>query len=110
MFLMLADVYLMVTNVYPMVAEESSVAYRIGHIEYHRFYRLPSVLSATIGYPLVSIVGIGGGPDAFSVTDSKVGIGDPMSSVPNPNVQIESYRHRLPSVTACPRLNSKCDH
>jgi hypothetical protein len=50
--------------------------------------------------------------------DGKVGIGNPMApesdanltigyrmpSVPDPNLQIESYRHRLPLVTECPRL------
>jgi hypothetical protein len=50
--------------------------------------------------------------------DGKVGIGDPMPpesnanlnfadpmpSVPDPNLQIELYRHWLPSVTECPRL------
>jgi hypothetical protein len=55
---------------------------------------------------LVSIVGIGEGPDAFSVTDSKVSIGELMSSVLDPNFQIESYHHWLPSVTKCPRLDS----
>ena len=69
-----------------------------------RSYWIPSVQSATIRYPSVSIVGIGGGPDAFLVTDNKVSIGNPMSSVPGPNVQIESYRYQLPSVTECPRL------
>ena len=128
---MLADVYLMVTNVYPMVAEESSVANikkvakiddKIRKIEQPwvgntaldlkqpmnypipRSYWIPSVQSATICYPSVSIVGIGGGPDAFLVTDNKVSIGNPMSSVPGPNVQIESYHYQLPSVTECPRL------
>jgi hypothetical protein len=42
-----------------------------------------------MGCPLVSIVGFGGGPDAVLVTDSKVGIGDPMTSVSDPNVHIE---------------------
>jgi hypothetical protein len=44
------------------------------------------------------------GPNAFLVTNSKVSIGDPMSSVPDPNFQIELYRHWLPSVTKCPRV------
>jgi hypothetical protein len=47
------------------------------------------------------------GPDAFLVTNSKVSIGDSMSLVPDPNFQIESYRHRLPSVTKCPRVRKK---
>ncbi len=44
-------------------------------------------------------------PDAFLVTYSKVSIGDPMTLVPDPNFQIEPYRHRLPLVTECPRNN-----
>ena len=69
--------------------------------------QLTLVISASIssiGYPSASMVGIGEGPDAFLVTDNKVSIGNPMSSVPGPNVQIESYRYQLPSVTECPRL------
>ncbi len=37
------------------------------------------------------------------VTESKVGIGYPVTSVPDPNIQIKSYRHWLPSVTECPQ-------
>ena len=48
------------------------------------------------------IGGIGGVPNKILVTDSKVGIGDLMTSVSDPNIQIESYRHRLSSVTECP--------
>jgi hypothetical protein len=50
---------------------------------------------------LVSIIGIGGGPDAFLVTDSKVGIGNLMTSVAYPNLPIElvlslaSIGHRI---------------
>jgi hypothetical protein len=44
------------------------------------------VISAIIGYPSVSI---GGGPDAFFVTDSKVSVGDPMTLARDPNVHIE---------------------
>ncbi len=125
---MLANVYLMVNNVYPMVAEESSVANpqkvakiveKIRKMEQtwvgqtaldlkqpmnYPIPRLTSVISNTIGSIGYHGLSIGGGPDAFSVTDSKVSIGDPMSSVPDPNVQIESYRHRLTSVTECPRV------
>jgi hypothetical protein len=35
-------------------------------------------------------VGIGVIPDILPVTDGKVGIGDPMTSVPDPNLPIES--------------------
>ncbi len=64
-------------------------------------------LSGTIG-------GIGDIPNKILVTDSKVGIGNSMSSVADPNFQIESYRHRLPLVTKCPmaictpKFSSKC--
>jgi hypothetical protein len=72
--------------------------------------QLALVISASIssiGYPSASMVGIGEGPDAFLVTDSKVIIGDSMSSVPDLNFQIKLYRHWLPSVTECPRVKKK---
>jgi hypothetical protein len=37
-------------------------------------------------------------------SDPNLTIGDPMPSVPDPILTIKSYRHRLPSVTKCPRL------
>jgi hypothetical protein len=37
-------------------------------------------------------------------SNANLTFGDPMPSVPDPNLQIELYRHRLPSVTECPRL------
>jgi hypothetical protein len=72
--------------------------------------QLALVISATIssiGHPSVSMAGIDEGPDAFLVTDSKVIIGDSMSSVPDLNFQIKLYRHCLPSVTECPRAKKK---
>ena len=51
-----------------------------------------------------TIIGIGGVPNKFSVADSKVGIGDPMTSAPDPNLQIKPYHHRLPSITEYPRV------
>jgi hypothetical protein len=53
---------------------------------------------------LVSIIGIVAVPDAPSASDANIGIGDPMASVVNPNLQIESYRHQHRLVTECPRL------
>jgi hypothetical protein len=44
-------------------------------------------------------------PDAPLAIDANIGIGDPMATVVDPNLQIESYRHQLWSVTECPRLN-----
>jgi hypothetical protein len=41
----------------------------------------------------------------FSVTNSKVSIGYPMTSATNRKVRIELYRHRFRSVTECPKLN-----
>jgi hypothetical protein len=58
----------------------------------------------TTGKQLVGIIGIGGVPNAFLVNSSKAGIGYLMPSVPDPNLQIEPYHHRQPSVTECPRL------
>ncbi len=55
-------------------------------------------LSGTIG-------GIGGVPDTFSVTDSKVSIGYPMTSATDRKGRIELYHHRLWSVIECPRLS-----
>jgi hypothetical protein len=75
--------------------------------------RLTLVISDTIGSIGYHRQSIGKypwhrwGPDAFLVTNSKVSIGNPMSLVPDPNFQIESYRHRLPSVTKCPRVRKK---
>jgi hypothetical protein len=43
------------------------------------------------------------------VTDSKVAIGDPMSSVPDPNLPIKPLKNRLPSVTEYPRLTNNTD-
>jgi hypothetical protein len=72
-----------------------------------------------------TIIGIGGVANTFLVTNSKVGIGDPMTSVPDPDLQIKpmidlkigigyhyhqvakaNFHHRLlPSVTEYPRVN-----
>ncbi len=51
--------------------------------------------------------GIGGVPDKFPVTDPKVSIGNSMTSVADPNFQINLYRHRLPSASAaiCHRMS-----
>ena len=84
--------------------------FRLKQLINYLILRLALVISATIssiGYPSASMVGIGEGPDAFLVTDSKVIIGDSMSSVPDLNFQIELYRHWLPSVTECPRVKKK---
>ncbi len=52
-----------------------------------------------------TIIGIGGVTDKFSVADSKVGISDPMTSAPDPNLQIQPYHHRrLPPITEYPRV------
>ena len=40
------------------------------------------------------------------VVDADVGIGYPIASVVDVSIRIESYRHRLRSVTECPRLTS----
>ena len=72
--------------------------------------RLTSVISDTIGsigyhrQASVSIVGIGGRPDILPATGSKVSIGYPRTSASHKRGRIESYRHRLRSVTECPRL------
>ncbi len=47
-----------------------------------------------------TIIGIGGVPNKFSVADSKVGIGDPMTSAPDPDLQIKPYHLRLSSSAA----------
>jgi hypothetical protein len=54
---------------------------------------------------LVSIVGISGVPNVFSVTDGKAGNGYPTPSVPDPNPPIVLYHHRLPLVTKCPKAS-----
>jgi hypothetical protein len=48
---------------------------------------------------------IGQIPDTLPVTHGKVSIGDPMISTTDSKVSIEAYRHWLPLVTECPRLN-----
>jgi hypothetical protein len=58
---------------------------------------LSLILSGNIG-------SIGEVPDTFSVTDSKVSIGYPMTSATDRKGRIELYRHRLRSVTKCHRL------
>ncbi len=52
-----------------------------------------------------TIIGIGGVPNNFLFADSKVGISDTMTSVPDPNLQIKPYHHWLPLVTEYPRVN-----
>jgi|LakMenEpi03Aug12_release.lakeMendotaPanAssembly.Ray.scaffolds.fasta_scaffold3555038_1 hypothetical protein len=46
--------------------------------------------------PIVGIIAL---PDVPLATDANFGIGDPMASVVDPNLQVESYRHWRPSVT-----------
>jgi hypothetical protein len=64
----------------------------IGHIGYHRFYRLPSAIYRLAS---LSIVGIGVRPDILPVTHAKITIGYPRTSATEKKVRIESYRHRL---------------
>ncbi len=66
--------------------------------------RLHWPLSTTISYPSASIGGIVALPNAVLHADSKVSIGYPIASVVDVSIRIESYRHRLRSVTECPRL------
>jgi hypothetical protein len=54
---------------------------------------------------LGTIVGNVAVPDAPSAIDANIGISDPMALVVDPNLQIESYHHRLPSVTQFHMLN-----
>jgi hypothetical protein len=54
--------------------------------------------------PIPANVKVGIGDPMTSETDANLTISDPIPSVPDPNLQIELYRHRLPSVTECPRL------
>ena len=58
-----------------------------------------------IDWLLGTIGGIGVVPDTLSVTVSKVSTGNLMTSVADPNFQIELFCHRLPLVTECPRVS-----
>ncbi len=68
-------------------------------------YGIPSILSASIGYLSVSIVGIGGRPDILPATGSKVSIGYPRTSASDKRGRMELYRHQLWLVTEWPRLS-----
>ncbi len=67
---------------------------------------IESVVIGAIDWLSGTIICIGVVPDTFLVTNSKVSIGDPMTSVTDSKVSIESYCHRLPSVTECSRLRN----
>ncbi len=60
-------------------------------------------LSGTIG-------GIGVSPDILPATGSKVSISYPRTSASEKRGRIESYRHRLWSVTECPRFKFVFTH
>jgi len=123
---MVTDVLPMVTNVYPKVAKESSVAnpQKVAKIDKksekwikmswqhclcRRITRLSVkfiklVVISAIDWLSGTIVGIGGVPYKFLVTNSNDCNGDLMTSAADPNFQIEPYHHQLPLVTECPRI------
>ncbi len=122
----------MVTDVYPMVAEESSVANPqkvakidenirkmrkklVGNTVFAEELPDSSVLSVfidvigsigVIDWLSGTIGGIGVRPDILPTTGSKVSIGYPRTSASNKRGRIESYCHRLRSATECPRLRN----
>ncbi len=70
---------------------------------------LTLVTLATIGsiglHQLTIDRGIISATDITSVTNSEVGIEHPIPLVTDPNLPIELYCHRVPSVLEYPRLN-----
>jgi len=56
-----------------------------------------SVVNGAMDWLSGNIVGIGGVPDKFLITDSKVS--DPMSLVPDPNLQIELCQYLFSFLT-----------
>ncbi len=118
----------MVTDIYLMVAKKSSVANPqkvakidenirkmqkrwVGNTAFAKELPDSSVLSVksvaigVINWLSGNVGGIGVRPNILSVTDAKISIGYPRTSVTKKKIRIESYRHRLRSVTECPRLS-----
>ncbi len=71
---------------------------------YYRYSSMSSVVIGVIDWLSGTIGGIGVRPDILPATGSKVSIGYPRTSASDKRGRIESYRHRLRSVTECPRL------
>jgi hypothetical protein len=71
---------------------------------YYRYSSMSSVVISVIDLLSGTIGGISVRPDILPATGSKVSIGYPRTSASDKRGRIESYRHRLRSVTECPRL------